>query len=425
MRRMSFATSASRWVVRIGLSSLLLGCGYTVENEHRLTSLRIHLLGPQESELGSPTQKVSPQVMRFSVDALNEQGQILPVDSTVQAFLVAGGSRLPLQNPCALVGNSTSTPDWLLAQFSLMGGHAPIVTLPMNTPAIFGRVTLNLEEPVSQATGATPPIYFPNPTISQIMRPLDPSAQNASYCQPFLNRQIVFDHPADSSGSLVVSSVFQSGLAVSDTSASDYSSIYVFTFGRPPTSIVKGRVLSRLSGAVAKFNGMTQVGNPSMVPTDTVDLSRVPAPIELAENRRPAQDPTASANRWLTRYIATPVRITGIVCETALDDSRADNWSRYNTIAINQTGDGKADSTNGCGGVNSSMYIPPTRFNVQFPGKGVGGFDPAIHAGQEVTITGMLQNSVSRSGKTLFWTVVVRDQTDVCLQPRAMCPNAQ
>lgn len=422
---MSRATFLSRIGLGLGLSCSLLGCEYNVDNEHRLTSLHIGLLGPQENELGSPTHKVSPQVMRFAVRALDEQGMVMPVDRTVQAFLVAGGSRLPLQNPCALVGNTSSTPNWLLAQFSLVAGQAPVVTLPMNTPAIFGRVTLNLEEPESLAAGATPPIYFPNPTISQIMRPLDPSAQNASYCQPYLNRQVVFDRTTDEAGSLVVSSVFQSGLAVSDTSASDYNSIYVFTFGRPPASIVKGRVLSRLSGAIAKFNGMTQVANPSLVPTDTVDLSRVPAPIELSENRRPAQDPTASANRWLTRYIATPVRITGIVCETALDDSRADNWSRYNTIAINQTGDGKADSTNGCGGVNSGSYIPPTRFNVQFPGKGVGGFDPAVHAGQEVTITGMLQNSVSRSGKTLFWTVVVRDQTDVCLQPRAMCPNAQ
>lgn len=347
----------------------------------------------------------------------------MPVDRTVQAFFVAGGSRLPLRNPCALVGNASETPDWLLTQFSLVGGHAPVVTLPLTTPAIFGRVTLNIEEPQSLAEGATPPIFFPNPTIPQIMKPLDPSAQNASYCQPFLNRQVVFDQASSQNGSLIVSSVFQSGLAVSDTSATDYNSIYVFTFGRPPTSIVKGRVLNRLAGAIAKFNGMTQVANPTMAPSERIDPTLVPPPIELSPDRRPAQDPTATENRWLTRHIAAPVRITGIVCEASLDDTRADNWNRYNTVVINQTGDGKADSVNGCGGVNSTMYIPPIRFNVQFPGKGVGGFDPAMQAGQEVTITGMLQNSVSRSGKTLFWTVVVRDQSDICLQPRAMCPS--
>lgn len=403
------------------LASSLPGCNFQIDGENRLTSLRLGLLAPAETELGTPTNRVRPQVMRFSVDALDEQGALMPVNRSVQAFFVAGGSRLPLRNPCALVGSASETPDWLLTEFSLVGGHAPVVTLPLTTPAIFGRVTLNIEEPESLAEGATPPIFFPNPTIPQIMKPLDPTAQNASYCQPFLNRQVVFEQTSNEQGSLVVSSVFQSGLAVSDTSTTDYNSIYVFTFGRPPTSIVKGRVLNRLSGAVAKFNGMTQVANPTMAPDDRIDLTLVPQPIELTPERRPAQDPTATENRWLTRHIAAPVRITGIVCEATLDDSRADNWNRYNTVVINQTGDGKPDSVNGCGGVNSTMYIPPIRFNVQFPGKGVGGFDPAMHAGQEVTITGMLQNSVSRSGKTLFWTVVVRDQTDLCLQPRANC----
>ena len=190
---------------------------------------------------------------------------------------------------------------------------------------------------------------------------------------------------------------------------------------RPPLSIVKGRLLDRVSGAIAKFNGMTQIANPTFDPGDRIEPSMVPAPLELDAGRRPAQDPTAAENRWLTRHIAAPVRITGIVCEAAQDDSRRDNWNRYNTVVINQTGDGKPDSVNGCGGVNSSSYVPPTRFSVQFPGKGVGGFDPMVHAGTEVTITGMLQNSVSRSGKTLFWTVVVRDQSDICLKPRAMC----
>lgn len=405
----------------LSLAATQPACQFEIDGENRLTSLRLGLLGPSETELGTPTNRVRPQVMRFSVDALDSQGALMPVNSTVQAFFVAGGSRLPLRNPCALVGNVSETPDWLLTQFSLVAGHAPIVTLPLTTPAIFGRVTLNIEEPQSLAEGATPPIFFPNPTIPQIMKPLDPSAQNASYCQPFLNRQVVFDQASSEQGSLVVSSVFQSGLAVSDTAAADYNSIYVFTFGRPPTSIVKGRVLDRLAGAIAKFNGMTQVANPTMAANDRVDLTLVPQPIELSADRRPAQDPTASENRWLTRHIAAPVRITGIVCEASLDDSRSDNWNRYNTVVINQTGDGKPDSVNGCGGVNSTMYIPPTRFNVQLPGKGVGGFDPAMQAGQEVTITGMLQNSVSRSGKTLFWTVVVRDQSDICLKPRAMC----
>jgi len=83
------------------------------------------------------------------------------------------------------------------------------------------------------------------------------------------------------------------------------------------------------------------------------------------------------------------------------------------------------ESSGGCGGVNPTGYVAPTRFSVQFPGKGTNGFDPMLHKGKEVTLTGMLQNSVSKSGKTLFWTVVVRDPSDVCIGPRATCQNAQ
>jgi len=42
-------------------------------------------------------------------------------------------------------------------------------------------------------------------------------------------------------------------------------------------------------------------------------------------------------------------------------------------------------------------------------------------AGREATFVGMLQNGVSTSGKTLFWTVAVRNAGDVCLLPKAQC----
>lgn len=61
-------------------------------------------------------------------------------------------------------------------------------------------------------------------------------------------------------------------------------------------------------------------------------------------------------------------------------------------------------------------------FSVQLPGKDFAGFDPAVHTGQEITVTGMLQNSAAVQSSTLFWTVVVREPQDVCLKPDTMCP---
>lgn len=382
------------------------------------------LMSPTESELGVPGQTVTPASMKFSVDALDEKGQVWPSDAQLQAFLVAGGGRLPLKDPCDTSASTGADPDWLLSRFNLTKGHAEDVTLPFSTPAIFGRLTLNIEDPVSQAAGATPPIFFPNPTITRLVKPLNLAAMNAAYCSPYLGRQITVDGSAGT-GKLIVSSLFQNALAISDTAAPEYGSIYVFTFSRPPTSFSKGRLVDRFAGAIAKFNGMTQVANPTLDPGNDVRTDLLPPYIELDAKRRPTSSVTSAENQWLTQYIAAPVRITGIVCETTKDQSRSDNWVKYNTVQINQTGDNDPESVTGCGGVNSATYVPPTRFSVQFPGKGVGGFDPATQAGKEVTITGMLQNSASKSGKTLYWTVSVRDQTDVCLQPRATCPNAQ
>lgn len=405
--------------------SVFGACDNQIAGDHQLTSLRMNLTSPTENELGVPGQTVAPANMKFSVDALDERGQLWASDAEVQAFLVAGGIRLPLKDPCDASTAASTDPNWLLSRFSLAKGHAANVSLPFSTPAIFGRLTLNIEDPVSQAAGATPPIFFPNPTISRLVKPLNLGATNATYCSPFLGRQIIVDGTAMPTGKLIVSSLFQNALAISDTSAPEYGSIYVFTFSRPPTSFAKGRIVDRFAGAVAKFNGMTQVANPTLDPGSEVRTDLLPPYVELDATRRPTPTVTSAENQWLTRYIAAPVRITGVVCETTKDQTRSDNWIKYNTVVLNQTGDGSAESVSGCGGVNSSSYVPPTRFSVQFPGKGVGDFDPAIQAGKEVTITGMLQNSASKSGKTLYWTVSVRDQTDVCLLPRAMCPNAQ
>ena len=58
-----------------------------------------------------------------------------------------------------------------------------------------------------------------------------------------------------------------------------------------------------------------------------------------------------------------------------------------------------------------------------FPAKASGGFDPVQYAGQEATFIGMLQNGASKSGKTLFWTAVVRRTADVCLKPKPSVRN--
>jgi hypothetical protein len=404
----------------VGVSTLGMGCEYQVSGEHRLTSLRMLLQSPMESELGSPSNPVTPSSLKFDVEALDEQGRLMAVDANLSAYIVAGGSRLSLLDPCQ--SSSTTGDPALLKTIGMRGGKVTGEQVSLSLPAVFGRIAINLEELSSQSLSSTPPIYFPNPTIARLMKPLDVTAGNASFCSPYLARQVTIDGTATAQGKLIVSSLFQSGLAVTDTSSPDYGSMYIFTFSQPSAQLQIGTVLERLSGAIAKFNGMTQLANPTLIPTDVYRPDWVPTPIELDATRRPTGGPTSANNQWLTKYIAAPVRVSGIVCDVTEDDNRKGNWIQYNTVVINQV-DMDPKSSTGCGGVNPSFDGGlGTRFNVQLPGKGFAGFDPVVMAGQEATFVGMLQNGASKSGKTLFWTAVVRKTSDVCLKPRAQCP---
>lgn len=418
------------------------GCEQTIEGEHRMTSLRMTLMAPMEHQLGTPSMAVRPSTLTFDVEALDEQGRLSPESTAIDAFLVTGGSRLSVVDTCPLycvspapLPTEIEKPTWLLQRIQLDGGRASGVTVHFDSALaqalIFGRVTLNLEEPSSAAAGATPPIYFPNPTLTGLMKPISPGRPSDSCCSPLLNRQVIVDGVQKPGGKLVVSSLFQNGLAVTDTSAvgatgyPEYASIYVFTFSRPSTALRIGKTVTRLSGAMAKFNGMTQLANPTITAGDEFIPQQLPKVPEIGGTLRPKSKP--EDNGELVKLIASPVRISGVICEIFEDTDRRDNYDKYNTLTINQD-DMDPASIKGCGGINRTEFDPnfANRTNVQLPGKGFGGFDPATHARAttptEATFVGMLQNGASKSGKTLFWTAVVRDASDVCLKPKAQCP---
>ena len=85
--------------------SVAPGCDNQIAGEHRLTSLRMLLRAPTESELGSPSNTVTPATLKFDVEAIDEKGQLMAVDASLSAYVVAGGSRLSLVDPC-----QTATP---------------------------------------------------------------------------------------------------------------------------------------------------------------------------------------------------------------------------------------------------------------------------------------------------------------------------
>src|SRR5262249_52732826 len=131
----------------------------------------------------------------------------------------------------------------------LTGGQATNQMVAL--PQAFGSTTIWIDEHTSHATGASPTIYFRNPLISDIQTPPDLMAPNATFDTPFNKKFIIIDRAAGA-GQLVVSSVFGNAFAVTDTGASEFNSIYVFSFGKPPGYIVPGKVLLSFSGNVSK-----------------------------------------------------------------------------------------------------------------------------------------------------------------------------
>lgn len=398
----------------------LCGCTQVGERVAELTSVRVSLSSPSESALGVEGSPVMVSELNFDLTALDDLGAVAGGDYQVDAYLASGGGRLSLRDPCTGKGGTTvdggDAPDWLLGRYTLRAGQAKGLRVPLTDPVLgpllFGRVTLALSEPRSGAAGATPPIYFANPTVRQLMEPLDLTAKNASYCSRFLGRQASLQ--ASPGNKLVVSSLFTNGFVVTDSGDKNFSSMYVFTFSQPSTSVVVGRVLTRLSGTVAKFNSFTQLANPAATASMEIRPDLVPAPRDLLAADRPQSQSSMvpETNKELIRRIASPARVSAHVCPLA-DQRAIDQYNSYNTFVV--TFDKK-------GAMPLDNCDSRRTFSVQLPSRGFAGFDPDKHANQEITVTGMLQNSAAQASGTLFWTVVVRDAQDVCLKPAAQCP---
>jgi hypothetical protein len=216
---------------------------------------------------------------------------------------------------------------------------------------------------------------------------------------------------ATGSGKLVVSSVFGNAFAVTDTGASKFNSIYIFSFGKPPPEIVAGRVISQFSGNISTFLGFAEVNFPLFAATN--ELVAEPAVIDLSS---PAQ-PDYLKNRdnvGLLAYSASPVQVTGKLCDpdppnpTNNSDLQRtkDNWRKFNQFVLDH------DTT--CSSLSN--------FGVELPSKIVGNFNPLDHRGETITVRGMLRNNSGQnpvtdaSGVTITCSDTTPCATGTCVE---------
>lgn len=386
----------------------------------RTDLLRIELLEPVDR--GAPDRPVSVRRAKFNVTARDDQGQTRAEDLNVSLFVSFGGVKTGALQACGTEGPRTVP----IATLTLRNGE--LLGYEAELPQAFGPTSIWVEDPVTGTIGASDTINFRNPFVTDVQKPPDPAAANASFCTPWSGKFVVVDSPMQPTGKLVISSVFGNAVAVSDSSATEYGSVYLFTFGRPPAWAVPGRILDSFSGNISKFIGFTELNFPLMTRTDEINPAAIPAPVRLV-----SADTTNIPK--LLSLVAAPVEVTGTLCDPLPPNPNndpfvqgtIDQWYKFNSFVVG----GGTD----CQSINN--------FSVQLPAKLVGAFDPLTRVGQQVTIRGMLKNSsgqnsyldgqgnevtcsaatpcdkgtcqagICKKNPFNFWTVLVRDGADV------------
>jgi hypothetical protein len=360
------------------------------QTANRISSIELDLLQP--TNVGSPMAPVQVQSAAFNLTALDDHGAVWPRDVDVDVYVSFGGVKTGLVTGCGASADGKP-----IETIHLKAGTAINQTVAL--PQAFGATTIWVEEHTSAATGASPTIYFPNPLISDVQTPPDLTAPDATFCSSLSGKFITIDR-ATGSGKLVVTSVFSGAFAVTDTGGTIFNSMYVYSFGQPPSYIVPGKVINSFSGNVSKFVGFTELNFPLFdAADDTVPLAPVPSPVPLTEDLL-----TNRMNTTLLQWDASLVQVTGKICDPEDPNIQGAiaQWYNYDTFVLDN--DGTCQSI--------------SNYAVQLEGKKLGNFDPVAQKGQTITAVGMLRNNSGQNpyldvnGMTIPCDVVQQD----CLQ---------
>ncbi len=424
------AMSKLSWLALIGLVVVASGCNEQKPNGllNIISTLQVTMVSPSPSALGTPTDPIALDQAVINVAALDANGSPFPATTDIGVFISFGGLKTGAAGSC---GADTSG-NFPLSTIHLTGGIATNQTIPMG--GAFGATTIWLQEATSSATGASPTIYFRNPLISDVQTPPDLTAQNATFCSTFNNKYIVIDH-ATGNGQLVVSSVFGDSFAITDTGATTFNSMLIYTYSNPGLGIVPGTDITSFSGDVNKFVGFTELNFPLYNNDNNAPLAPVPSPIPLT-----AAQVSSGDIPGLLGADASTVVSTGTICQPYPPNPTNDpdiaetdkSWVSYNQFVLDGGGGAPCDSF--------------SNFAVELPTKTFGAFDPIASTGKTATVVGMLVNNsgqnpeldgngmtipcsatnvclagtcvsgICKKGAYNFWTIQPRTPADITVQ---------
>lgn len=250
------------------------------------------------------------------------------------------------------------------------------------------------------ATGTSPTLWYREPFLDDISRPVDETRLDALERSPLELKQVRIDASRHGAmGHIVVTGVYAQGFTISDVrcepggcTAGPYDHMFVFSFGRPRAeegdAIQLGHELAWVAGGVGEFNGFTELNFPqASIKSSTPNLELLPAAPAL-DGRWLLQSSGPDGMINLERLESALVSIEGgTVCP--LDDDYA-MYSQW-----------KLDVGNGCG----------KGYNVITAGA-LPDFDPAAHVGDTLArVVGTLR-AVNIGGFNV-WIVYPRRAEDV------------
>lgn len=269
-----------RGLAAIAGAALLAGCVERLPGIEGTTSLAVEITAP--NELGSEAERLpdGELVLGVSVVARGADG------------LVDGGFAATVAVYAQFLG--TLTPE--------RGAPATAITIAagagsgeVTLPIAYGATTLWVEDATGAeatfATGTSPTLWYREPLLADVSRPLDEASLTALERSPLERKQVRIEASRHGeSGRLVVTGVYAQGYTVSDVDCAAtpcatgaYDHLFVFTFGRPRSesgaAIELGQRVAWVSGGVAEFNGFTELSFPQTELVAAVpDEGLLPAP---------------------------------------------------------------------------------------------------------------------------------------------------
>lgn len=367
-----------------------VGCVETLPPLDETTSLAVELLAPTDP--GAPDMRLddSARTVMIRVTAKDAQNQVdTEVTRTLSVYVQFLGSLTP--------AHDARLP---LATIDMAAGVTGVATITL--PPVFGQTTIWVEDNGpggSFAAGASPALWFREPTTSDISTPRDLMALDALAASPLQNKQVtVKTSRYGARGRMVVTGTYAQGYSVSDAQCADangtppcvsgpFDHVLVFSFSRPKDeagrNIEAGQFIDGYAGAVSEFNGLTEMSFPQSFVSDTsVDPARIPAPavVQAAWLSNPIE---------FEKWESSPIAVEGATL-CPLDD----DWDTFKQW--------KLDVGRGCG---SAINVITT---------GIVDFDPATHVGETLTrVVGVLRPV--NIGTFNVFIIFPRDSADLVL----------